>query len=110
MSTHRKPKTVRKFAQSIDKVVIAGGTAVLRCIIAVYTKKPDISVPIKSTLNGLDSFLSISQMPKGVSAATLANDYAGAGNAAISTAEILVLKYPEIKEKLLKFKRSLYAK
>ncbi len=58
----------------------------------------------------LTFLLSISQMPKGASVATLANSFAGAGNAAIFAAEILVLKYPEIKEKLSKFKRSLYAK
>ncbi|MCX7785283.1 MAG: 5-(carboxyamino)imidazole ribonucleotide mutase [candidate division WOR-3 bacterium] len=115
MSAHRNPETVRKFAQSVEKgkteVVIAGagGAAALPGVIAAYTKKPVIGVPIKSELNGLDSLLSIAQMPKGVPVATMAIGIAGAVNAAIFAAEILALKYPKIKTKLAEFKRSLNA-
>ncbi len=115
MSAHRTPETVRTFAKSLEKrnieVVIAGagGAAVLPGVIAAFTQIPVIGVPIKSELNGLDSLLSIAQMPKGVPVATMAIGVAGAVNAAIFAAEILSLKYPKIKAKLSKFKRSLSA-
>lgn len=116
MSAHRNPETVRTFAKSLEKrkieVVIAGagGAAALPGVIAAYTQIPVIGVPIKSELNGLDSLLSIAQMPKGVPVATMAIGVAGAVNAAIFSAQILALKYPKIKTKLLEFKRSLSAK
>jgi 5-(carboxyamino)imidazole ribonucleotide mutase len=116
MSAHRNPELVRKFACNAEKnkveVIIAGagGAAALPGIIAAYTMIPVIGVPIKSELSGLDSLLSIAQMPKGVPVATMAIGQAGAINAAIFAAEILALRYPRVKQKLLKFKRVLTAK
>ncbi|MEO0076506.1 MAG: 5-(carboxyamino)imidazole ribonucleotide mutase [candidate division WOR-3 bacterium] len=116
MSAHRNPETVRKFALAAEKneieVIIAGagGAAALPGMIAAYTTIPVIGVPIKSELNGLDSLLSIAQMPKGVPVATMAIGQAGAVNAAIFAAEILALKYPKIKRKLEEFKNELHSK
>jgi 5-(carboxyamino)imidazole ribonucleotide mutase len=116
MSAHRNPESVRKFAQSAEKrkieVIIAGagGAAALPGIIAAYTIIPVIGVPIKSELDGLDSLLSIAQMPKGVPVATMAIGIAGAINAAILTAEILSIKNEIIKKNLLKYKKHLNVK
>jgi 5-(carboxyamino)imidazole ribonucleotide mutase len=116
MSAHRNPESVRKFARSAEKrkieVIIAGagGAAALPGIIAAYTIIPVIGVPIKSELDGLDSLLSIAQMPKGVPVATMAIGVAGAINAAILTAEILSLKDKKVKKDLLKYKYSLNTK
>ncbi len=116
MSAHRNPEAVRKFAQSAEKrkvqVIIAGagGAAALPGIIAAYTIIPVIGVPIKSELDGLDSLLSIAQMPKGVPVATMAIGVAGAVNAAILTAEILSIKNKIIKKSLVKYKNTLNAK
>jgi phosphoribosylaminoimidazole carboxylase PurE protein len=113
MSAHRHPETVRRFAKSAEKrkieVIIAGagGAAALPGVIASYTTIPVIGVPIKSELDGLDSLLSIAQMPKGVPVATMAIGKAGAINAAIFTAEILALKYSKIKKNLFNYKKSL---
>lgn len=111
MSAHRNPEAVRKFASSAKKrkieVIIAGagGAAALPGVIASYTTLPVIGVPITSALNGLDSLLSIAQMPKGVPVATMAIGKAGAINAAILAAEILALKYPKIKKAITEYKK-----
>jgi 5-(carboxyamino)imidazole ribonucleotide mutase len=116
MSVHRNPEAVRKFAQSAEKrkieVIIAGagGAAALPGVIAAYTIIPVIGVPIKSALDGLDSLLSIAQMPKGVPVATMAIGVAGAINAAILSAEILGLKDKKVKKALLEYKCNLNAK
>ena len=116
MSAHRNPEIVRKFAQSAEKrkveVIIAGagGAAALPGVISAYSLIPVIGVPIKSELSGLDSLLSIAQMPKGVPVATMAIGQAGAINAAIFAAEIIALKNKKVKNKLLKFRRILNAK
>lgn len=116
MSAHRHPETVRRFAQNAHKrkieVIIAGagGAAALPGVIASYTTLPVIGVPIKSELNGLDSLLSIAQMPKGVPVATMAIGKAGAINAAIFAVEILALKYPNIKKTLAEYKKNLNVK
>jgi 5-(carboxyamino)imidazole ribonucleotide mutase len=115
MSAHRNPETVRKFAQDAEKqgikiiIVGAGGAAALPGVIASYTTLPVIGVPIKSELLGLDSLLSIVQMPKGVPVATMAIGTAGAINAAIFAAEILALSDEKIKNNLRKFKEVLNA-
>ncbi len=116
MSAHRNPEMVRQFAESADKrkveVIIAGagGAAALPGVIAAYTIIPVIGVPIRSELSGLDSLLSISQMPKGVPVATMAIGLAGAVNAAIFAAEIIGVYNKKIKANLLKYKKSLNAK
>jgi phosphoribosylaminoimidazole carboxylase PurE protein len=116
MSAHRNPESVRKFAQSAEKrkveVIIAGagGAAALPGVIAAYTIIPVIGVPIKSELSGLDSLLSIAQMPKGVPVATMAIGNAGAINAAILAAEIIGLNNKKIKASLMQFKKKFNAK
>jgi 5-(carboxyamino)imidazole ribonucleotide mutase len=116
MSAHRNPESVRQFARSAEnkkiEVIIAGagGAAALPGMIAAYTTIPVIGVPIKSELSGLDSLLSMAQMPKGVPVATMAIGKAGAINAAIFTAEILALKHSKLKQELLKFKKLLNTK
>jgi len=116
MSAHRNPETVRKFAQGAEKrkieVIIAGagGAAALPGVIAAYSIIPVIGVPIKSELSGLDSLLSIAQMPKGVPVATMAIGNAGAINAAILAAEIISLHNKKVKAKLVQFKKKLNAK
>lgn len=116
MSAHRNPEKVRQFAKDSEKrnveVIIAGagGAAALPGVIAAYTIIPVIGVPIKSELSGLDSLLSIAQMPKGVPVATMAIGNAGAINAAIFAAEIIALRNRKARTNLLKYKKSFDAK
>ncbi len=111
-SAHRMPDKTSDFARKLKdnnfEVVIAGAgkAAHLPGVIAAYTTLPVIGVPIKTDdLGGLDSLLSIVQMPGGVPVATVAIN--GAKNAGILAAQILALKYPEIDEKLMIYKKSL---
>ena len=112
MSAHRSPKRVHQYAATAEErgleVVIAGAgkAAHLAGAIASLTVLPVIGVPMPtSDLGGMDSLLSIVQMPSGVPVATVA--IGGAKNAAILAAQILALKYPEIREKLREFKKGL---
>lgn len=112
LSAHRMPNKTREFAKSVkDKgieVIIAGAgeAAHLPGVIASYTTVPVIGVPIKaSNLGGLDSLLSIVQMPSGVPVACMSID--GAKNAALLAIQILALKYDDLAEKLKKYKAKL---
>lgn len=112
MSAHRSPKRVHQYAATAEErgleVVIAGAgkAAHLAGAIASLTVLPVIGVPMPTEdLGGMDSLLSIVQMPSGVPVATVA--IGGAKNAAILAAQILALKYPEIREKLREFKKGL---
>ncbi|MDP3011799.1 MAG: 5-(carboxyamino)imidazole ribonucleotide mutase [Candidatus Hydromicrobium sp.] len=112
LSAHRMPNKTREFAKSAkDKgieVIIAGAgeAAHLPGVIASYTTVPVIGVPIKaSDLGGLDSLLSIVQMPSGVPVACMSID--GAKNAALLAIQILALKYDDLAEKLEKYKAKL---
>lgn len=107
VSAHRTPDEMFTYAeQAIEKglhVIIAGagGAAHLPGMVAAKTVLPVIGVPIKSsTLNGLDSLLSIVQMPGGVPVATTAIGKAGATNSGLLAAQILGIKYPEIQKRL----------
>jgi len=98
VSAHRTPDHMFKYAASAEqrglKVIIAGagGAAHLPGMVATKTILPVLGVPISSTeLNGLDSLLSISQMPKGIPVGTLAVGKPGAANAALIAAQILAL-------------------
>lgn len=109
LSAHRTPELVEQFARNAEKdgfdiiIAAAGKAAHLPGIIAANTILPVIGIPIKSsTLDGLDSLLSIVQMPKGIPVATVSID--GAENAAILALQILSLRYPQYIEKLHKFK------
>ncbi len=111
VSAHRTPDLLYKFAESADsrgiEVIIAGagGSAHLPGMTASKTHLPVIGVPIKSkSLDGLDSLLSIAQMPKGIPVATVAIGESGATNSALLAASILSLKHPNIKESLIKFR------
>lgn len=112
LSAHRMPNKTREFAKRIEEkgveVVIAGAgkAAHLPGVIAGYTTVPVIGVPIKTPdLGGIDSLLSIVQMPSGVPVACVAID--GARNAALLAVQILSLKYPELAKKFASYKTSL---
>jgi 5-(carboxyamino)imidazole ribonucleotide mutase len=83
-------------------IAAAGGAAHLPGMVAAHTCLPVLGVPIKSSiLNGVDSLLSIVQMPPGIPVGTLAIGNAGATNAALLAASILGNKYPEIRARLM---------
>ena len=107
ISAHRTPDRMNNFAKNAQEnsiqVIIAGagGAAHLPGMVASHTELPVIGVPIQSTsLNGLDSLLSIVQMPGGVPVATMSIGKAGAINAAVYAAKILSLSNKEINTKL----------
>jgi len=107
ISAHRTPKRMYEFASSAEKnnigVVIAGagGSAHLPGMIAALTPIPVLGVPIESKkLKGLDSLLSIAQMPKGIPVGTLAIGEDGAINAALLAAAIIANNNPIIKKNL----------
>ena len=84
----------------------AGGAAHLAGVIAAKTVLPVLGVPIQSkALNGMDSLLSIVQMPAGIPVATFAIGNAGAANAALYAAAIIGMKYPEVLEKIESFRQ-----
>jgi 5-(carboxyamino)imidazole ribonucleotide mutase len=107
VSAHRTPDLMFDYAASAVerglKVIIAGagGAAHLPGMVAAKTELPVIGVPVKtSTLNGLDSLLSIVQMPGGVPVATVAIGHAGATNAGLLAAQILGAFDPELQQKV----------
>ena len=107
ISAHRTPKRMFEYASSAEKdnigVIIAGagGSAHLPGMIAAITSVPVLGVPIESKkLKGLDSLLSIAQMPKGIPVGTLAIGEAGAINAALLAASIIGNNNPKIKNRL----------
>lgn len=113
-SAHRSPQRAREYAQgAVGKgleVIIAGagGAAHLAGALAAETILPVIGVPLDtSSLKGLDALLSTVQMPGGVPVATMAIGKAGARNAAVFAAEVLGIKYPEIRKRIEKYKKEL---
>ncbi|MCL4437973.1 MAG: 5-(carboxyamino)imidazole ribonucleotide mutase [Candidatus Thermoplasmatota archaeon] len=105
VSAHRTPDLMYRFAREAEsrgiEVIIAGagGAAHLPGMTASLTSLPVIGVPVRSrSLNGIDSLLSIVQMPAGIPVATVAIN--GARNAALLAARILGIKHPEIAEKV----------
>ena len=107
ISAHRTPKRMYDFASSAEKnnigVIIAGagGSAHLPGMISALTPLPVLGVPIESKkLKGLDSLLSIAQMPKGIPVGTLAIGEDGAVNAALLAASIIANSNPNIKKNL----------
>ena len=112
ISAHREPRAVFEFASKAEEngfeVIIAGAgmAAHLPGVIAGLTPLPVIGVPnISGALDGLDSLLSIVQMPPGVPVATVAID--GARNAGILAAQILSVKYPDLREAIKAHKAKL---
>jgi 5-(carboxyamino)imidazole ribonucleotide mutase len=113
VSAHRTPGKLADYAASAARrgleVIIAGagGAAHLPGMVAAQTTVPVLGVPVQSrTLNGLDSLLSIVQMPGGVPVGTLAIGRAGAKNAALLAIAILGNKYPEYRGKLEQFRQA----
>jgi 5-(carboxyamino)imidazole ribonucleotide mutase len=111
VSAHRTPDLLFDYAASAEKLGIeviiagAGGAAHLPGMTASKTVLPVLGVPVESkALKGLDSLLSIAQMPGGIPVGTLAIGKAGAINAALLAAAILGGKYPRIREALRKFR------
>ena len=112
LSAHRMPNKTREFARSAKEngieVIIAGAgkAAHLPGVIASYTTIPVIGVPVEtSDLGGLDSLLSIVQMPSGVPVACVAIN--GAKNAALLALQVLALNYKDIEKKLVEYKTNL---
>ena len=107
ISAHRTPKRMYEFASSASKnnigviIAAAGGSAHLPGMIAALTPLPVLGVPIESKkLKGLDSLLSIAQMPKGIPVGTLAIGEDGAINAALLAASIIANTNPVVKKNL----------
>jgi 5-(carboxyamino)imidazole ribonucleotide mutase len=112
ISAHRQPARLHDFVleapvKGVEVFIAAAGkAAALPGVVASLTILPVIGVPISTRdLGGLDSLLSIVQMPKGIPVATVAVD--GAENAGLLAASILALKYPEVAEKLLEHREAL---
>lgn len=112
-SAHRSPARTAEFSRNAAsrgiKVIIAGagGAAHLAGVIAAETTLPVIGVPIPSVLNGLDSLLSIVQMPAGIPVATVAIGKAGATNAGILAAQMLALSDAGLAKKMQAHKEKL---
>ena len=111
ISAHRTPERLTSFAKNAEKVGLsviiagAGGAAHLPGMLAANTNLPVLGVPIDSTtLNGMDSLLSIVQMPAGVPVGTLAIGIAGAKNAALLGVQILALSDPKLSRSLKKWR------
>jgi 5-(carboxyamino)imidazole ribonucleotide mutase len=109
ISAHRTPRAAEEFASAAEEngieviIAAAGKAAHLGGVLAAFTPLPVIGLPVKSsTLDGLDSLLSIVQMPKGVPVATVAID--GAENAGILAVQMLSIKYPELRQAVKEYK------
>jgi 5-(carboxyamino)imidazole ribonucleotide mutase len=115
LSAHRTPDHAIKYAAEAESngleviIAAAGGAAHLPGVVAAKTLLPVVGIPIKSkSLNGLDSLLSIVQMPAGIPVATVAID--GAANAALLAVTIMAAKHPELRVKLRRYRKSLEEK
>ena len=109
ISAHRTPAAAEQFASAAQEngfgaiIAAAGKAAHLAGVLAAYTTLPVIGVPIKTSLmGGLDSLLSMVQMPKGIPVACVAVD--GADNAAILSAQMLALSDSDLADRLTRFK------
>lgn len=114
-SAHRTPDKASEFAKGAEKngidviIAAAGKAAHLPGVLAAYTPLPVIGIPIKSsTMDGLDSLLSIVQMPNGIPVATVAID--GAENAALLAIQILSIGYKGLRTKMKEYKKRLAKK
>lgn len=106
LSAHRTPDELAEYAATAEErgleviVAAAGGAAALPGAAAAHTTIPVLGVPMESKLSGLDSLLSMVQMPAGVPVGTLAVGRPGAVNAAILATSIVALAHPEYRERL----------
>lgn len=114
LSAHRVPEKLEEVLERLEnegaEVVIAGAglAAHLPGVIASKTILPVVGVPLNAALSGLDALYSIVQMPKSIPVATVGID--NSYNAGMLAVQILAVKYPEIKEKLVKFRKDMKAK
>ncbi len=113
VSAHRTPDYLFEYVEAAEgrgiEIIIAGagGSAHLPGMAAAKTTLPVLGVPVRSkALSGMDSLLSIVQMPKGVPVGTLAIGEAGAANAAILAVEILALHDPQLRERLKRMREA----
>lgn len=113
VSAHRTPDRLFEYAEQAKErgiqVIIAGagGAAHLPGMCAAKTDLPVLGVPVKSSiLNGVDSLLSIVQMPAGIAVGTLAIGQAGAANAGLLAAQIIALQYPEVAKNIEEFRKN----
>ncbi|MCA1658816.1 MAG: 5-(carboxyamino)imidazole ribonucleotide mutase [Verrucomicrobiaceae bacterium] len=111
LSAHRTPEATTGLAHHAAErgirviIAAAGGAAHLAGVIAAHTWIPVLGVPMTSALNGLDSLLSIAQMPAGIPVGTLAIGKAGAKNAALLAASIIGLSDEKVRGKLRAFRK-----
>jgi 5-(carboxyamino)imidazole ribonucleotide mutase len=112
VSAHRTPDLLAQFAKTAEsdgiRVIIAGagGAAHLPGMLAAHTHLPVLAVPVESrVLRGVDSLLSIVQMPAGIPVMTLAIGEAGAKNAGLGAISILALTNSELRDRLIEFRR-----
>lgn len=112
ISAHRTPDKAAEYSKSAESrdfeviIAAAGKAAHLPGVLAAFTTLPVIGIPVKSsTMDGLDSLLSIVQMPSGIPVATVAVD--GAENAGLLAVQILSVKYGFLKEKLRAYKEKM---
>jgi len=116
LSAHRTIDEVLAFCERAEEeydviIAAAGYAAHLGGVIAAKTVLPVIGVPLDaSPLKGIDSLLSIVQMPGGIPVATVTIGKAGAKNAAVLAVEIMAIKYPELKEKLKAYREEMKKK
>jgi 5-(carboxyamino)imidazole ribonucleotide mutase len=112
-SAHRHPEKTAEMTSQAQKrgyeviIAMAGLAAALPGTAAAHSNLPVIGVPLPAAFSGLDSLLSIVQMPPGIPVAAVAVGTPGAKNAAILAARILALKYPEIQAALEKHRKAL---
>ncbi len=112
-SAHRDPKKTAELTGQAEKngyeviIAMAGLSAALPGVAAAHSNLPVIGVPIPAALDGMDSLLSIVQMPPGIPVAAVAIGKPGAANAAVLAARILALKHNDVKAALLKHRESL---
>ena len=113
LSAHRTPDELLSFCKNAERnyyviIAAAGYAAQLAGFIAARTVLPVIGIPLpSSSLQGLDALLSTVQMPSGVPVATVTIGEAGAKNAAVLATEIIALKYPKFKQKLMEYREKL---
>ena len=112
ISAHRTPYVAAEFAKNAESngteviIAIAGKAAHLAGVLAGLSPLPVIGIPAKSsTMDGLDSLLSVVQMPKGVPVATVAID--GGENGGLLAVQMLSIKYPELREKFKEYKKEM---
>ena len=111
LSAHRTPDALQDYLKTVEErgiriiIAAAGGAAHLPGVIAASTLLPVIGVPMTSVLNGLDSLLSIAQMPGGIPVATMSIGKAGAINAALYATSILALQFPEYTQAIKRYRQ-----